>query len=158
MPDSMVLRQVHVTESRARLQLEAELDAAAIAALADNLASLPGVKRAVVRPNTGSVIIETDVPVATVMEAVAEAGIARIKPPLSRPPVKQTLQLAMMQADLGVKRQTGNALDLRTTLAVILLGAAMFQLTRGRIVGPAATLLMGALSLMDIDKLAGGKR
>ena len=48
----------HATEGRARLRAVAKLTAEALTGVADRLAALPGVTRVVVRPNTGSLIVE----------------------------------------------------------------------------------------------------
>jgi hypothetical protein len=54
-----------------------------------------------------------------------------------------------------VKRRTGNALDLRTALALALAAGAVLQLARGRVAGPATTLAMAAFSLLDRDAPKG---
>jgi hypothetical protein len=55
----------------------------------------------------------------------------------------------MMKADLGLGQRTGGALDLRTSLALLLAVGAILQLSRGRIAGPATTLAMSAFALLD---------
>ncbi|MHC0053061.1 hypothetical protein [Actibacterium sp. D379-3] len=148
-PKPVTLHRIHVLDRRARLRVAAPADRDALVALADRLAGVPDVHRALVRPSTGSIILETIGPVEAVLAALAERGIARIVQPPKRPPVQQVIQLGMLRADMGVKARTGEALDLRTGIALALLGGAILQLSRGRIAGPATTLAVSALSLLD---------
>lgn len=82
----------------------------------------PGVLQAQVRPNTGSDIVENHSPVADVLEEAATRVFARIREKPQAPPVNQVLQMGLMQADQGLKDKTGNALDLRTAIALALIG------------------------------------
>jgi len=149
--DPVALERVHMIARRARLRAQG-LEREALAALADRLAALPGVARALVRPSTGSVIIESLEPVEQVLERAIEAGIARIREPAPRPPVGLVVQTGLARADLGVKNRTHGALDLETSVALVLLAGAIIQLSRGRIAGPAATLAMNALTLLELNK------
>jgi hypothetical protein len=74
------------------------------------------------------------------------------------PPVGQTMQLGLLQAEVSVKRRTDGALDLRSAIATLLILMAVVQLTRGRIAGPATTLLMSALSVLDFNALLNPRR
>ncbi|MGC9368000.1 MAG: HMA2 domain-containing protein [Paracoccaceae bacterium] len=147
----VALERAHVIARRARLRA-AGLERDALVALADRLAALPGVARALVRPSTGSVIIETHEPVEAVLGRVAEAGIARIQDPPQRPPVGQVMQMGLARASTGMKDRTGGALDLDTAIALALLAGSILQLSRGRVAGPATTLAMGALTLLEKSK------
>ena len=51
-----------------------------------------------------------------------------------------------------LKERTANTLDLNSAIALVLLVAAAVQAGRGQIVGPATTLLMSALSMIDRDR------
>ena len=158
MTEAVTLQQRHVTRLRGRFRLETPLDPQGIEHLANTLASLAGVKRAVIRPNTGSVIIETAVPITGVIAAIQDQGIARIQQPPTPPPVGQMMQMGVLQADMAVRRQTGDAFDLRSAMATLLILAALVQLTRGRLAGPTTTLLMSALPLLDFQKLFEKRR
>lgn len=148
-PEPVRLQRMHETGRRARLKTETPADRAALVNLANDVASIPDVLRALVRPGTGSLIIETLGPVAPVLEELVTRGIAQIMAPPRQPPVRQVIQLSLLRADMGVKARTGDALDLRTAIALALLAGALLQLTRGRISGPATTLAVGALTLLD---------
>lgn len=152
------LRKRHSTKFRGRLRLETPIDDVDIKQLADDLASVAGVTRAVVRPNTASVILETGIALDEVLKDIEERGIARIREAIKPPPVAQTLQLGFLRADASVKQRTQDALDLRSAIATLLILMAVVQLSRGRIAGPATTLLMSALSVMDFDALLERRR
>lgn len=143
---------LHTTRKRARLKIDLPAGVEALTDLANQVASVPGVLRAQIRPNTRSVIVESHWPIKDVLTELADRGIASIGKPPQSPPVNKVLQMGLLQADMGLKRRTGDALDLRTALALALLGAAVMQIGRGRIAGPATTLAFGALSLLDRNK------
>ncbi|MBK1635769.1 hypothetical protein [Rhodovulum adriaticum] len=148
-PAPLPVQVAHVTSRRARLRVETPLDAAAMQALAQRLATAPGVERILARPMTGSVIVETRLPAADVLAEMEAAHLIRRQPPVARPPVRQTVQLGLAQADFQIRKGTEAALDLKTAIALLLLVAALMQLARGRIAGPATTLALGALSLLN---------
>jgi hypothetical protein len=148
-----LLRRVHASARRVRLRFDGAVpEGAALAGFADRLASVEGVLRARVRPNTGSVILDLAQPPKAVLQSVAEAGIARIGDPPKPVPVGQAIQLGLLQADATVGARTSGALDLRTALGLFMLMAALVQLSRGRIAGPATTLFMSAWSLLAVAK------
>lgn len=148
----------HRTRFRARLRLETPTDEVDIRRLVDELASVAGVTRAVIRPNTASVILETGVPLEKVLKDIEARGIARIREAVRPPPVAQTLQFGLLRADMSVQRRTQEAFDLRGAIATLLIVMAVVQMARGRIAGPATTLLMSALSVLDFDALLERRR
>ena len=143
------LQLLHSTRKRARLRIDSRFAPEELSDLANRLASVPGVLHAQIRPNTGSVILDGHTDINEVLEKVADRKIAVIGKPPNKPPVDQVLQMGLLRADVGVKKQTGDVLDLRTLMSLVLIGAAIVQLGRGRIAGPATTLALGALSLID---------
>ncbi|MFP4238523.1 MAG: hypothetical protein ACLFRZ_04400 [Rhodosalinus sp.] len=144
-----LLRRVHASARRVRLRFDGAVpEGTALAAFADRLASVEGVLRARVRPSTGSVILDLAQPPDAVLGTLAEAGIARIGDPPKPVPVGQAIQFGLLRADASLGARTSGALDLRTALGLFMLVAAMVQLSRGRIAGPATTLFMSAWSLL----------
>jgi hypothetical protein len=83
---------------------------------------------------------------------IAAQGIARIRPAAPPPPIGQVAQLGLLRADMALKGSTQNTLDLNATLALLLLAGAAIQLGRGQIAGPATTLAMAALSMLDRNR------
>ena len=150
----VALRRQHVAGRRARLRPDRALPSERLSALADRIAGLAGASRVLARPATGSLIVESDGPVAEVLDAIDRQGVARVLDPQQAPPVSQVLRLGALRADQAVRAQTGQALDLRTATALLLSAGAVVQLARGQIAGPATTLAMTAVALLD---KAGGK-
>ena len=125
------------------------MDAGALKALGDTISMVPGLTRILVRPNTGSLILQFAGPPETLFNAIAAQGIATIRPPAPPPPIGQVAQLGLMRADMALKDSTRNTLDLNSTMALLLFVAAMVQIGRGQIAGPATTLAMAALNMLD---------
>ena len=143
------VRLAHVTAGRARLRLAGRLPETRLAALADGLAALPGIERVIIRPATGSVIIEGRRPADALESTLRTSGLVSLAEPEPAQPIGQMAQLGLWLADLKVQEQTRGALDIRTALALMLLGGAIVQLLRGQISGPATALFMEALKLID---------
>jgi hypothetical protein len=143
------LNVVHSAKGRLRLRLAGPVPGdAALQTLADRLASVEGVRRARIRPNTGSVILDLTQPGADVLDAIALSGAARLTAPAEPPPVARVLELGLAGADRRVAQETGGALDLRTAIGLALLGGAILQAVRGQVAGPATTLAIAAYSLL----------
>jgi hypothetical protein len=122
---------------------------AELKALADALAGVPGVLRVVSRPNTGSLILDVDGPAAPLLDAVASSGLARPHEKDAPPPIGMVGKFALMRAEMQVKEATGGTLDLYSALAVVFAMGAIVQLGQGRIAGPASSMAMAALALLD---------
>lgn len=143
------LCRVHVIASRARLRAAESPDRDALIVLADRVAELPGVARALVRPSTGSLIIESTGPIDEVLKRIEGEGIARLVQSPKPPPVKQVVQMGMLKADMELKKRTQDSLDFNTFIALALLFGSIVQLSRGRVAGPATTLATSALALLE---------
>lgn len=141
--------RTHLLRHRARLRVAAPLDRAALVELAEILAAVPGIDRVLARPATGSLIVETHRPAAEVLDDMEDRHLIRSVKPPPRPPVRQSVQLGLAKADLGLRQRTDQALDIRTALGLLLLTGAILQLARGRVAGPATTLAIAALSLLS---------
>jgi hypothetical protein len=129
--------------------LDAPPKGRALASFVDSVAEIAGVSRVRARPNTGSVIVETAVPADMVLHTLAASGLMRLEPHPHPQPVRQTIRSGLAHAEAKLERQTEGALDLRTTIALGLLAGAIFQLSRGKVGGPATTLAMAAFALLD---------
>lgn len=148
----MRLVRVHEASKRVRLRIDPPCNSEEMAALADRIARIAGVAHVLGRPNTGSVILTLADDPEVVLAAIEAAGIARIETAAKQPPIGQVMTLGMLQLDMNIKKHSENAFDLRSSLVVLLLGAAIFQATRGRIAGPASTLALSAFSLLDTGR------
>jgi len=141
-------RLVHRTATRLRLQLMAPPDTETARVLADSIARIDGVSRARVRPRTASVIVDTLLPSGTVLDALRDGGLIALQPVAHPPPVGKMIDLGLLQADMAIGKQTDGALDFRTILGLLLLIAAGGQVLRGKIAGPALTLVTSAYSVL----------
>jgi hypothetical protein len=117
--------------------------------LAEQIAAVSGIDKVIARPSTGSVIVHSARPVENIVEALSAGLGVKVRPQRTPPPVGQVLQYGLMKLDADVLRTTDKSLDLRALLALFLLFAAVVQIARGRIAGPATTLAMTAFSLLD---------
>jgi hypothetical protein len=146
------VRLVHVAPGRARLRLVPRLAPDASGALADRLAATAGLRRVVVRPNTGSVIIESELGADALAALIRGLDFLKVVP-LEKPvPVGQVVRFGEFMLDQRIRSGSDGALDLRSTLALLFLGAALVQMMRGRIAGPATTLALAAFYLIEESK------
>lgn len=145
----VALDRIHAVAGRLRLRPRHPLGPAELKSLAEKLAALPAVTRVLARPNTGSLIVEFPGPPEPVLEAIEAARIAAVRPPPAPPPIRQVAQFGFFRTDHAVRKATDGTLDLDTALALLFLMAAVTQLARGRVAGPATTLAMAALSLIN---------
>ena len=143
------VRLVHVTAGRARLRLGPTVEEDAMRALADRLLGLGGIRRVLVRPNTGSLILESGLGEGELRALLEGAEAIRIEPPRHPPPVSQAAGFGLLKLDADLKARTDNLLDLRGALGLALIGGGIVQLARGQVAGPATTLLMTAYSLLE---------
>jgi len=118
-------------------------------AFADRLAGVPGIVHVIARPHTASLILECSEPTAQVARRLVAEGLTKPLRAVPAIPVSQAVQFAMAGLDETVRKNSDGALDARTAIAIALIGAAFFQMARGNLIGPAATLLMSALPLID---------
>ena len=146
------VRLAHVTDGRARLRIAERLEPAAYAELADRFAAEPLVERVVVRPNTGSVILEAQADKGVLEDSLKACAWLTILPPAHTPPVGQVAQFGLFKLDSEIRNRTHETLDFRSALAMLLFTAAIFQASRGRIAGPATTLAVSALAILEKSK------
>lgn len=148
-PRPPVLEICHSVPGRLRLRPTKALEAEALTALAQRLASVAGVARVISRPNTGSLIVEFAGATEALQEKIAELGIARLRAPDPPPPIGQVAQLGLLRADMALQDRTGKTLDLNSAVTLLLIAGAIVQLARGQVAGPATSLLMGALTMLE---------
>lgn len=152
-PDPVVLEIHHAVPGRVRLRPAKPMDTGGLKALGDMIAMVPGLTRVLVRPNTGSMIVQFSGQPDAFFKAITAQGIATIRHPAPPPPIGQVAKLGLMRADMALKDRTANTLDLNSTMALLLFAAAIVQIGRGHIAGPATTLAMAALSMLDRDRV-----
>lgn len=145
----VALQIAHLTRGRIRFRLGESLSRDALTALITRISEIPDVARVVARPNTRSIILDITADGEPVIERLKADGVAVIMPHVPMPPLAQLAQFSMTRMDATIGKRTDGMLDTRTVLATILILIAIAQLSRGKIAGPATTLLMSAFSLLD---------
>jgi hypothetical protein len=146
---------VHAVPGRLHLRVPSlEGDTDAMSAFVETIAEVPGLVRIIGRPSTGTLILEYDGDLAEIVPAlVSRGGMSFVRAPVP-PPVSQTLRLGLAVLDQKIAAQSEGTFDMRAALAVLLIGLAVFQTARGQLMGPATTLLVAALSLIEPGRKA----
>ena len=141
----------HEIPGRLRLRVKDALDRAGYERLVDRVAATALASRVVARPNTGSLIVEGRPPGEPLLTQLQSRGVLAVTatPAQSAPPIDQLAQLGMARLDHEIGSRTSGALNFHSALAVALMLGAAYQASRGRIAGPATTLFISALSLID---------
>jgi hypothetical protein len=132
----------HRTAYRVRLRIPSRRhDRAFFTRLVAGLRACPAVSELEVNPATASVLLVD--PRGVALDAVRshahEHGLFEMAS-VARPHVVQSVLQGARQVDKGLRRASGDQLDLRALAFLALLGGALYQLLRGDILAPAATL------------------
>lgn len=136
---------VHFLPGRVRLRFRG-MTATDLATLREQLASLPGVAEVQADSRTGSMLIRGDAVSYDALDAASRrAGHALERAEEARPLIDH-LSNRFEAADHRLRQATGGGLDIAGLAVLGLLGTAFVQLVRGRIAGPALTILWYAAS------------
>jgi hypothetical protein len=76
------------------------------------------------RPNTGSVIVESELGAEALAALINGLDFLKIVPPEKPVPVGQAVRFGEFMLDQRIRSGTEGALDLRSTLGLLFLGAA----------------------------------
>lgn len=103
-------------------------------------------------PLTGSVLITHRSPLNQLADFARSKGLFDLQMVFHEEPPQEALSKKMVrnfkQIDRKVRERTHGSSDLPSVLAVGLLGAAIFQISRGRLFPPALTLLDNAMRIV----------
>lgn len=148
MPDpapAVTATVVHFLPGRIRLRFRG-MAAADLATLREQIASLPGVTEVRADSRTGSMLILGDAVSYGALEAASRrAGHALERAEEARPLIDH-LSNRLEAADQRLRQASGGGLDIASVAVLVLLGTAVIQMARGRIAGPAITILWYAAS------------
>jgi hypothetical protein len=133
----------------------AEARRAALALLADRLSGFPEVSRVTVRALTGSLIVEGETSAEALCANLQRAGVVRLVPSDRAGLMALGLRRTIDTLDARLRVRSGGALDLRGTLALIVL--AWIVIRRGREAVPEAAALLEARLTAVLDT-AGRRR
>lgn len=153
MPPPIPVQIAHAAPGRLRLRApDLVNEPERTASLIEALAGVKNLTKVVGRPSTGSLIFHFDGAAAEFATALFSTGRLVVQPAAkaSKPePVAQQVAFGLARMDFTIRKQTAGAFDMRTLLALMLFAAAVFQASRGNLMGPTTTLLISALSLMS---------
>lgn len=159
MPDPVEGYVAHRTARRLRVRLPGRRrDVPFFETIRETLAGQPDVAVAI-NPATASVLIVGDVALATRRAEEAGLFVLRAVPARSAGPDGERRQgrtliqqgrHALHLVDQGMMRLTGSRDSLRSMMLVGFLGAGVYQLSRGNILGPAITMFWRAGELLEM--------
>ena len=144
---------VHQSRGRLRLKLPNKCrDDEWLSEIATRLEQVPDVEGVEVAAVSGSLLIHHHA--GTELKGhLAETGLFKIiDGPLSSPPVLDRVTEGVFRSDRALERRTGGRVNLKTLLILVLIGLALIQSLRNRIMVPAITLLMFAAQLAFVSK------
>jgi hypothetical protein len=162
-------RVCHFASGRLRVKiLDKRRDEAFFGTVRERLSSWASIERVEVNPLTASVLVQfSDLDALFAENALKndlfavdyDALEAAAEPP---PAITEQAALAFSKADSVVRQWTSGGADLRSAIFLLLIAGGIYQLLRGNIAAPAATLLWYAgatLRLWDVAPAppSGGK-
>jgi hypothetical protein len=158
-------RVCHLAHGRLRLKIpEKRRDEAFFDTVRKQLSGQNGIERVEVNPLTASVLVQFHDPDAPVAENALKNDLFKVdvdalEAVVEPPALTEEAAEVFAQADMTVRQWTGNAADLRSAIFLALIVGGLYQLLRGNIAAPAATLLWYAgatLRLWDVAPAPNG--
>lgn len=141
----------HQTAGRTRLRLAGQkINTADLAAIAELIATLPGVAAAEPRAPTGSIVIQHP----GLATGQLNASLQQLpfnwgpQPESDARPALMPLTGSMDSADEWLHDTTGGRVDMHTAIIIVMLSLALSQAIRGNIMAPATSLVWYALDLL----------
>ena len=156
MPELPRARVCHFTTGRLRVKIaEKRRDEAFFDAVKERLASWDSIEQVEVNPLSASVLVHfSDLGSLFAENAVRNDLFAldfdALEADFESPALAEWVKRRWSDTDLAVRRLTSGATDLRGAVLVTLLVAGTYQLFRGNIAAPAATLLWYAGDMLRI--------
>lgn len=156
MPELPQARVCHFTTSRLRVKIpEKRRDEAFFDTVKGRLATWDSIEQVEVNPLTASVLVHfSDLGGLFAENAVRNDLFAldydALETDFESPALTEWVKGRWDDADVAVRRLTSGAADLRSAVLVTLLAAGTYQLFRGNIAAPAATLLWYAGDMLRI--------
>ena len=160
MPDLLQARLAHQIPGRTRLRLEGEAaDHAELEQLAESIAAMPGVRRVDIRADTGSILIRHIGAFETVSEGFEAIGLALLPAVVEDmiDPIGDTGR-ELGELNAAFDKLTGGKIDFWSAAFLGVLGIGLWQLGRGRVAGPALTVLGQAATIAMARPFRPSKR
>jgi Heavy metal associated domain 2 len=155
MPDQPLARITHFTKRRLRIKVpEKRRDAAFFDFARDRLMVWNSVERVETNPLTASILVYFSDPERLLLEAVGkndflDIDFATLAQPVE-PVVTRVAVRSFSAGDRALRGWTGNQVDMRSVVFLLLFAGGVYQLMRGRLSTPAPTLLWYAGSLLGM--------
>jgi hypothetical protein len=146
---------IHRTHERMRLRIPARRGQVPyFEQLVAGLAGLPGIDRIETNPATGSILLSPAVDVAPLAQHAERAGLFVLATDTiaAAVPLATGLARSFQGVNLQIRQLSGGNLDLASVGFLTLVGAAVLQLQRGHVLGPASTLLWYASGLLLMSR------
>ena len=138
----------HAVAGRARLRAPARRgDSEWFERIRQDLQACEGVVDVEARPLTGCLVVRHVGEFAGIADIAARQAGLRVEGPPAPAPLRPELELRLERARAAVSEIIGREFSWRQALLSTLVGLGLFQLFRGRVLAPAATLLWYALTL-----------
>ena len=158
-------RVCHLAHGRLRLKIpEKRRDEGFFDTVRKQLSGRDGIERVEVNPLTASVLLQFRDPDAAVAgnalkNDLFEVDFDALEGAVGPPALTEQAAEVFAQADAMVRHWTGNGADLRSAIFLALIADGIYQLLRGNVAAPAATLLWYAgatLRLWDVAPVRDG--
>jgi hypothetical protein len=145
---------IHHTRARMRLRVPSRRGQTAyFEQLVAELAGFPGIDRIETNPVTGSVLLSPAVEVAPLAQHAEHAGLFVLSDLTAvTAPLATGLARGFQGLNVQLRQLSGGNLDLASLGFLTLVGAAVVQLQRGHVLGPASTLLWYASGLLLMSR------
>jgi hypothetical protein len=154
-----MLPLAHVTHrvpGRTRIKIPAKRgDSAYFRRLAEHLDRLPGLKGFTANPRTASVLMYHGIELTSIASRAAEEGLFRVEDPPSRNvPIARQVTDGLKGIDEGFAFVSSGLFDLKSVVLVALVGMGIYQIRKGDLLAPAASLLWYALNTAGYPPIA----
>ena len=146
---------VHRHANRVRLRIPSQKgDAAFFTRVERALSALDHISYAHANPLTGSVLLYYEGDFDIIARYAEAEQFFTLTPIIStaRNPVQNIAAKRLDQSDQFIRHMTNDTFDLYEVMFVTLLGASIVQALRGRVLGPASTLLSHAAAILAIHR------
>ncbi len=150
MPEPVKARLVHRIPGRVRLRIEGERpEIGALERMADAIADMPGVRRVDIRTDTGSILIRHSGGFDTIGEKLEAVGLSLLPAIVVDEMVDPIGDVGheLGEVNAAFDRLTGGRVDFWSAAFLGLVGVGLWQLSRGRVAGPALTVLGQAATI-----------
>jgi len=135
-----VARVTHCMPGRVRIRFSPPLPSSNVGKIREHLENALACERIQANPATGSMLLQgPDLTLDILAGAGRSGNLFRLVPPGAPTPalITRHARRQVRRVDTGIRRLTGNSLNLSGTLFLVLIGHAMTEIIQGRLVLPS---------------------